>query len=153
MVGIYAKIKNGLNWIKNKGAKYVAPVVGGLGNIANSDLIQGAASFLNPYLNTVVPGLGTGISTGLSLIGKAGDIASGLAAHYDKLGENFSFSDMYNNVRSGKYSRKSKLKDSIGLAKRPDELHPLIELKSLPAPDDLNDTYPRGGGPIVEEID
>jgi hypothetical protein len=149
MVGVYSKIKNGLNWLKGKAAKYVAPVVGTLGDIANSDFVQGAAGFLNPFLNSVAPGLGTGISTGLSYLGKAGDIANGLAEDYKEKGDDFGFSDMYDNIRSGKYTnRKSKVPKGIGLSKRPDELHPPIELKSLPGREDEDVV-----GPNIEEVD
>jgi hypothetical protein len=150
MVGIYSKIKNGLNWLKGKAAKYVAPVVGTLGDLANSEFVQGAAGFLNPFLNSAIPGLGTGISTGLSYLGKAGDIANGLAADYKEQGDDFGFTDMYKNITSGKYTnKKNRVPKGVGLSKRPDELHPRIELKALPEPEG-NDEY---NGPVIEEVD
>ena len=145
MVGIYSKIKNGLNWLKGKAAKYVAPIVGTIGDFANSDLVQGAASFASPFLDTVVPGLGTGIKTGLSWMGKAGDVANGLAADYEKYGNDFGISDMIGNVARGKYNGKQQgVGAGINFAKRPDDLNSLIELKSLPSP---------GQRSYVEEIE
>jgi hypothetical protein len=149
MVGIYSKIKNGLNWLKGKAAKYVAPVVGQLGDLANSEFVQGAAGFLNPFLNSVAPGLGTGISTGLSYLGKAGDIANGLAADYKEKGDDFGFTDMYKNITSGKYT-KNRVPKGIGLSKRPDELHPRIELKALPEPEEeVEENF----GPNLDEVE
>jgi hypothetical protein len=36
MVGIYAKIKNGLNWLQDKDYTKVMPVLGKLGDLADS---------------------------------------------------------------------------------------------------------------------
>jgi hypothetical protein len=146
MVGIYNKIKNGLNWLKGKAAKYVAPVVSGFGDFASSDFVQGAAGLLTPALDMAIPGLGTGISKGLEWAGKAGDVAKGLAADYKTLGDNFGFVDMFNNVRSGKYTKKG----GINLAKKPTDLHPRIELKSITSGDDDGDIETAS---LVEEID
>jgi hypothetical protein len=152
MVGIYNKIKNGLNWLKGKAAKYVAPVVSTLGDFANSEFVQGAAGLLTPALNMAIPGLGTGISKGLQWAGQAGDIAKGLAEGYAEYGDDFSLEDMYKNVTSGKYKSgkksKKRIPGGIDLSKRPDDLHPRIELKALmPAEDEFRT------GSFVEELD
>jgi hypothetical protein len=154
MVGIYNKLKNGLNWLKGKAMKYVAPVVGQLGDFANSDFVQGVAGLASPFLDTIAPGLGTGINKGLGWLGSAGDIANGLAADYKAQGDNLGFGDMFSNVTSGKYSKKNAFaspKGGINLSKRPDDLHPRIQLKELTAGEDS------GGKPTfasyVEELD
>ncbi|GHU19229.1 hypothetical protein FACS189472_08710 [Alphaproteobacteria bacterium] len=161
MVGIYAKIKNGLNWLKGKAAKYIAPVVGGLGDFANSDLVQGVAGLVTPALNMAIPGLGTGINTGLSWTGKAGDIANGLADDYKQYGDDFGFTDMFKNVSSGKYTKKKigmknpksvsyeSPQGGVDLAKRPDDLHPRIKLKALPPAEETEDLVQS----YVEEVD
>jgi hypothetical protein len=52
---------------------------------------------------------------------------------------------MIKNVASGKYTKRGP--KGIDLAKRPDQLHPRIELKALPPPDgNYNGSY-------VEELD
>jgi hypothetical protein len=157
MVGIYNKIKNGLNWLKGKALKYVAPAIGKLGDFAQSDFVQGVSGFAQPILDTFVPGLGSGINKGLNWLGGAGDVASGLAEDYAKQGDNLGFGDMYKNITSGKYtkSKKKKVPDGINLSQRPDQLNDRIELKSdmlaLMPPDDS------GEGEIVygnvEEVD
>ncbi|GHU18258.1 hypothetical protein FACS189472_06320 [Alphaproteobacteria bacterium] len=149
MVGIYAKIKNGLNWLKGKAAKYVAPVVSKLGDFADSDFVQGLAGLATPALDMAIPGLGTGISKGLNWIGKAGAIAKGLSADYNERGDDFGVGDIIKNVATGKYDkyRKNKIPDGIKFAKRPTDLHPRIELKALPSGDE---TYT---GSYVEELD
>ena len=65
MVGTYAKIKNGLNWLKDKTFNSVLPALGKLGDLINSDVVQGISGFATPMLNSLIPGLGTGINTGL----------------------------------------------------------------------------------------
>jgi hypothetical protein len=57
---------------------------------------------------------------------------------------------MYNNITSGKYTKKNRVPKGIGLSKRPDELHPRIELKALPEPEPEDDGY---AGPVIEEVD
>jgi hypothetical protein len=149
MVGIYNKIKNGLNWIKGKAAKYIAPIVSGFGDFASSDFVKGAARLLTPALDMAIPGLGTGINKGLEWAGKAGDVAKGLSEDYKTQGDNFGFVDMFNNVRSGKYTKKSP--GGINLAKKPTDLHPRIELKSIISGDDEYGEIKSAS--FVEEID
>jgi hypothetical protein len=151
MVGIYAKIKNGLNYLKGTAFKNVAPIVGTLGDIAQSDFMKGIADFASPFLDAFAPGLGTGVNKGLSWIGKAGDIASGLAQDYAEQGDELGFGDMFKNITSGKYnkSQRSSPKGGIDLAQRPDQLHPRVELKALPPPGEYNPVTKS----YVEEID
>jgi hypothetical protein len=157
MVGIYNKIKNGLNWLKGKALKYVAPAIGKPGGFAQSDFVQGVSGFAQPILNSFVPGLGTGINKGLEWLGSAGDVANGLADDYKQQGDNFGFSDMYKNVTSGKYtkSKKKKVPEGIKLSQRPDQLNDRIELKSdmlalMPPEDDGEADVVYGN---VEEVD
>ncbi|GHU23250.1 hypothetical protein FACS189472_16240 [Alphaproteobacteria bacterium] len=150
MVGIYAKIKNGLNWLKGKAAKYVAPVVSKLGDFADSDFVQGLAGVVTPAIDMAIPGLGTGIRKGLDWVGNAGAIAKGLSADYQEQGDEFGVGDIIKNVATGKYSKYRRGGDGIKFAKRPNELHPRIELKALPSADD--NEYSKSGS-YVEELD
>ena len=95
MVGIYAKIKNGLSWLKGKALKNVAPVIGSIGDFANSSLVQGIAGLAAPALDSFAPGLGTGIKTGLGWVGNAGSIANGLARDYAEQGDNLGYTDIF----------------------------------------------------------
>jgi hypothetical protein len=147
MVGIYSKIKNFFSDLGDKAKsvafEYVAPVVGKLGNIAGSEFVQGLATKAAPYLNGVIPGLGTGIQTALPWAKQIGDVANGAYKNYMQ-NPNYGFGDLINNVRNKKYG--SKVPKGIGLARRPDELHSRIELKALPSPDDMPESF-------VEELD
>jgi hypothetical protein len=111
----------------------------------------------SPFLNTIAPGLGTGINKGLGWLGTAGNIANGLAEDYKEQGDNLSFSDMFNNVKSGKYSKAgrkgvSKSPGGIDLGKRPEDLHPRIQLKQLTSGDEEEDA-PKSFKSFVEELD
>ncbi|GHU22439.1 hypothetical protein FACS189472_15320 [Alphaproteobacteria bacterium] len=151
MVGIYNKIKNGLNWIKGKAAKYVAPIVSKLGDFADSDFVQGLAGIATPALDFAIPGLGTGISKGLDWVGKAGAISKGLMNDYNEQGDDFGVGDIIKNVATGKYAKyRRNVPDGIKFAKRPDDLHHRIQLKSLPAPEDESGNRT---GSYVEELD
>jgi hypothetical protein len=143
MVGIYAKIKNGLNWLQDKAYKNVMPIVGKIGDFAKSDLVKGAVGLISPALNGIVPGLGAGVSTGLDYLGRIGDMANNAAADY--AANPFGIVEGIHNFTGGKYSRPSK---GIGLARRPDKLHDRIKLKALPPADD--ETY---SGPNITEVD
>jgi hypothetical protein len=62
MVGIYSKIKNGLSWIQNKAMKNVIPFVGKLGDVMDSETLKKVLEAISPTINSVVPGLGTGLN-------------------------------------------------------------------------------------------
>ncbi|GHU19664.1 hypothetical protein FACS189472_09790 [Alphaproteobacteria bacterium] len=109
MVGIFKKIKDGLNWIKNKVVKNLLPYVGKLGDIVDSDALQTVIKAIAPVADTIIPGLGTGINTAREFISKAGSGARTLMK---------GFANVPN------------------LAKRPNQLHDRIQLKSLPPPSD-----------------
>jgi hypothetical protein len=145
MVGIYAKIKNGLNWLQDTAYKKALPFIGKLGDFAKSDLVKGVVGLAAPALNGIVPGLGAGVNAGLNYLGKFGDMANNAAADY--AANPFGIVDGIQNFTSGKYNRPSK---GIGLARRPDKLHNRIKLKALPPPDDEPKPY---NGPNIEEID
>jgi hypothetical protein len=148
MVGIYAKIKNGLNYSKGAALKHVAQIVGNIGDFVQGDFMQGLTNLAAPVLDTFVPGLGTGVSKGLSWIGKAGNIANGLAQDYATQGDALGFGDMFKNITSGKYTATGKT-GGIALAKRADQVHPRLDLKALPPPGEYNPAT----GAYVEEID
>jgi hypothetical protein len=151
MVGIYNKIKNGLNWLKGKALKYVAPAIGKLGDLASNELLNGVVGVATPFLNTIAPGLGTGIGKGLDWLGNAGTIANGVAADYAEQGDKLGFGDIYTNIKSGKYNKKRSVPKGIDLAERPEKLHERIELKMLPAPDDYDGET--ASASFVEEVD
>jgi hypothetical protein len=79
MVGIYSKIKNywdkAKDFVKNK----ALPVVAKIGDVLNSDIVNGISSIAFPALDTVVPGLGTGLRTAKNFIGSVGNKAKGLS--------------------------------------------------------------------------
>jgi hypothetical protein len=137
----------------------VALAIGKLGDLASSDLLNGVVGVATPFLNTVMPGLGTGIGKGLDWLGSAGAVANGLAADYEKQGDNFGFGDMYQNIKSAKYTKttatsrnvKKGVPKGIDLAERPEKLHERIELKMLPAPDDYDGESTSAS--FIEEID
>ena len=148
MVSIYSKIKNGLNWIKDKAFDKVIPMIGNLSDMINSDTVQGISGFATPMLNSLIPGLGSGINKGLSFLGSLGPYAKQLSSDYKN---NLGLSEMANKFMSGEYNKPIKPRmdgKGIGLAKRPDELNPLIELKS-----DSNAIVPYRSKSYVEELD
>jgi hypothetical protein len=101
MVGIYAKIKNGLNWIQNKALKNILPIVGKVGDVANSDLLNSILGYATPVLNSLAPNLGTGLQTVVNYAGKLGNIANNAYADYQQ--NPFTMTDFAKNVASGKY--------------------------------------------------
>jgi hypothetical protein len=139
MVGIYAKIKNGLNWIKDKAKNVVMPFMGKIGDFANNKTVQGLASWAAPALNGIVPGLGNGVSAAIPFLGKLGNTAKAYLNDDDDFNSGELQPVPLMNVK-----RKV---GAIGLAQRPDTLHSRIELKALPAPED---EPPRS---FVEELD
>jgi hypothetical protein len=143
MVGIYAKIKNGLNWLQDKAYTKVMPVLGKIGDLADSSLVRGAVGMISPALNGIVPGLGAIANQGLDWASKIGGMARNAADDYAQ--NPFGVVEGIHNFTGGKYSQKPS--KGIGLARRPDKLHDRIKLKALPSPDD---TY---NGPIIEEVD
>jgi hypothetical protein len=142
MVGIYAKIKNGLNWIKNKATENVLPWVSKIGDLANSKAVQGIMGFATPALNSFIPGLGTGIGKGLNFLGKLGGLSNNVNQHL-KSGDLIDY--VINDDEAP--MKTPKISPGIRLSRRPNALHERIKLKALPAPDDVYT------GPKVEEID
>jgi hypothetical protein len=126
MVGWYNKFNKFLSKVADTVKDNVLPVLGKIGDFIDSDFTKTVAGYAAPALNSLVPGLGTGLNSVLPYISQVG-----------KFARNFS-NKPTNNVAKGIY-----------LSKRPDNLHNRIELKSLPPPDD-NYTRPRS---FVEEID
>ncbi|GHU18100.1 hypothetical protein FACS189472_05930 [Alphaproteobacteria bacterium] len=131
MVGIFKKIKDGLNWIKNKVVKNVLPYVGKLGDIVDSDALQSVIKAIGPAADAFIPGLGTGINAARNFISNAGNVARTLT----KTG---GFANVPN--LSNKFANVPNLSNKFAnvpnLAKRPDQLHDRIQLKALPPPED-----------------
>jgi hypothetical protein len=152
MVGIYAKLKNYFSDLPekvNKAAyKYVLPTVSGLGKVAKY------AKIAAPFVNTIVPGLGTGMEWGAQALSAAGEIAD--KSLQEDWGDGFGIGDFAENLVTGKYAKnpfkgvKGKAKGKsggVGLSQRPGDLHPRLQLKALPPPDDVYT------GSFVEELD
>jgi hypothetical protein len=139
MVGIYAKIKNGFNWIKNHIFK---PVVNTVKKVVHSPFVKKLVGFATPLLNTVAPGLGTGISTGFNIADQVLSDADrgGVQGVIEK-----GMDGGYNQQLSG-VPGLNKVMQSMTLARRPSELNPLIQLKNDSAIVPRNRSY-------VEEID
>jgi hypothetical protein len=154
MVGIWNKIKNGLNTIQNKVQQNLIPFVGKLGDFVNSKPVQTAASFITPALTAVNPALGTAVSTGMNFLGGLGNAAN-------EFTKNNSVLEMAQNYKKGK------LTSPQDFAKRPNQLHERIQLKALPPADENEDEEPIGedeqeydqtpvmnqNGSYVEEVD
>jgi hypothetical protein len=134
MVGIWAKIKNGFNWVKDHIFK---PVVCGLKKVVDNKFVKGIVKYAAPALNMVIPCLGTGIQTGFNFLSKAAPIASNLLSDHDKGG----FKGVAKNVMGGKYNHvmpkqlQRAIQSGMELAKRPDTLHNRLQLRALPAPE------------------
>jgi hypothetical protein len=149
MVGIYSKIKNGLSWLENKAFKKLAPLVGNIGDIANSGIVQGIAGLASPALDAFMPGLGMGLNKGLNFLGGLGGIAKQAEQDYD---DGMSLGQMGSKLMRGGYSTAKKRDNlkGLNLARNISDLNPLIELKSgtkaLMPP--MNDN-----GSFVEELD
>jgi hypothetical protein len=152
MVGIYAKIKNGLNYIKDKAMKNVLPWLGTIGDIASNPTVQQFASMASGGLNMLAPGFGTVVSKALPYISNFGNMAK--AAHEDYMnnetedGNNLGITDIIGNAVSGNYGTPSgspttkTISKGIGLARNPNDLNPRIKLKALMPP-----------SPNIEELD
>jgi hypothetical protein len=110
MVGIYSKIKNGLNWLQNTPLKNILPILGKVGDVANSDLLNSLLTVATPALNTLVPGLGPGLGETRKFLGKGGTMANDVCDN--------------NNYQS-------RPRPTV-ISKRPDQLQERIQLKSLP---------------------
>jgi hypothetical protein len=124
------------------------PILGKLGDLANSKFVRGAAGFASPLLNGFIPGLGSAIYKGLDYVSDYGSMAKNAADDYAQ--NNFGIAEGLKNWASGKYKNENYQKkkiDGIKYAKRPEDLHPGIELKALPSGDENRN------GSYVEELD
>jgi hypothetical protein len=83
MVGIYAKIKNGLNWIKNHIFKSVVNMAN---KIVHNPFMNTLVKTAAPALNSLIPGLGTGINTGFEVVKNITPVAQQLISDHDKGG-------------------------------------------------------------------
>jgi hypothetical protein len=143
MVGIWAKIKNGFNWVKDHIFK---PVVNGVRKVLDNKVVKNLFNFGAPLLNTVIPGLGTGIQTGYNVLTKVAPMAQQLMSDHDKGGAK----GIAQKALSGGYTKSlhqipgvprmiqrlnpnvQDLLKSLNLAKNPNQLNPLITLKKEP---------------------
>jgi hypothetical protein len=124
-VGIFSKAKNFFTSLPSKVSKYAPQFFGKLSDVLDSDVAKKLIGLAEPALNSVIPGLGTGLSTTLPQLSK--------------------FSRGIGNFGKGYIPSQYKPVKEVPF-KRPNELHERIQLKALPAPDSYN-------GPTVEEID
>jgi hypothetical protein len=142
MPGIFNKINKYWDLLKNKVVNTILPTIANIGDLAGSDVVQGIASFATPVLNTIVPGLGSGLGLALPFISnlgkKARTIAKDWSANPDYL------SDQIKEFAREK-SQVKQVPKGIGLSRRPEQLHSRIQLKALPDPDNSKS--------YVEELD
>jgi hypothetical protein len=140
MVGIINKLSKYWDKFKNVAKNKVLPALGKLSDVMDSDVVNGITSLAFPALNSVVPGLGTGLGVAKNFISGVGKRAKGLSQEWDSNPNNF-LNNKLNQFVGG---------NGIKYARRPNQLHPRIELKSslpaLPAPE-------RTWEAIIEEPD
>ncbi|GHU19205.1 hypothetical protein FACS189472_08650 [Alphaproteobacteria bacterium] len=169
MVGIFNKIGKFFGKVKDVVKDTVLPTIGKIGDFMDSDAVQGIASFAAPALNTIVPGLGTGLGMALPFLSKLGKKAKGISKEWnnnsnylmDKVKE---FSGASPKGDTSPWLAKANatayesnepdepsIPQGIQFARRPDALHSRIKLKQLPAAEDEY-VGPRGES-YVEEID
>jgi hypothetical protein len=104
----------------------------------DSDVVNGITSLAFPALNTVVPGLGTGLGAAKNFISGVGKRAKGLSNQWNANPDNF-LNDKFNQFVA------PNVPNGMQFARRPNQLHPRIELKSLPPPENRRS--------FVEEIE
>jgi hypothetical protein len=135
MVNIYATIKNELNWIKNHIFK---PIVNTVNKITHNPFVNNLVNTAAPMLNSVLPGLGTGISTGFNVVKNAAPVVQQLISDGEKGG----IQNVLQNFTQGNYNKaipeqlRRMVQSGMTLAKRPDTLHNRLQLRALPPPDD-----------------
>jgi hypothetical protein len=144
MVGIYAKIRNGWNWLKDKVKNKVIPLANKALDFANSDFAQGMIDLGGTALNAFAPGAGTALKGGLQGV-------IGLGNNAREIG---------NKAQEVWNSNKPRVPKGINLASRPGELNPRIQLKNaLMPPEEEEEPTPKYSmgllprGPRVEELD
>jgi phage-related protein len=143
MVGIYAKIKNG----------FIKPVVNTVNKIVHNPFVNNLVKTAAPALNSFIPGLGTGISTGFEIVKNITPVAQQLISDGEKGG----IQNVFQNFTQGNYNKdipkqlQRVIQSGMGLAKRPDTLHNRLQLRASPAPEMMN-TAPFKN-PRVEELD
>ena len=108
MVGIYSKIKNGLNNFKNK---VIAPVFGTIADLTENPYVNSLINWAAPAVDSLIPGLGTGISTALPYANKISRKISEWA------------------TPEKQPSRTKQVDKGIHLARDIDDLHGRLELK------------------------
>jgi hypothetical protein len=141
MIKIINKLSKYWDKFKNVAKNTVLPALGKIGDIMDSDVVNGITSLAFPALNTVVPGLGAGLSTAKNFISGVGKRAKSLSKQWEADPNNF----LNNQLNQFVGQRVPK---GIQYARRPDQLHPRIELKSLPEPENGQSFQS-----YVEEID
>jgi hypothetical protein len=129
MVGIINKLSKYWDKFKNVAKNTVLPALGKIGDIMDSDVVNGITSLAFPALNTVVCGLGTGLGAAKNFISGVGKRAKGLSKQWDADPNNFL------NNKFNQFVSQQRVPSGMQFARRPDQLHPRIELKSLPSPE------------------
>jgi hypothetical protein len=133
MFGIWAKIKNGFNWIKDH---IVKPVVQTAGKVINNPFFNSLVKVAAPVLNSVMPGLGMRIQTGIGVAQRVIPVADQLLSDLDKGGAH----QVFQNATQGNYNKalpqsvQRLIQSGVGLARRPNQLHNRLQLRALPGP-------------------
>jgi hypothetical protein len=117
MPGIYNKINKFFSKVVDTVKDNVLPVPGKIGDFIDSEFTKTVAGYAAPALNSLVPGLGTGLNSILPYISQVGEFARNFSNPKPPM----------NSVPKGIY-----------LSRRPDNLHNRIELKSLLPPNDYS---------------
>jgi hypothetical protein len=68
MVGIFNKVKNFFTSLPSKAAKYAPQFFGKLSDVLDSEVARRIVGLAEPVLNSVVPSLGTGLTSMLPQI-------------------------------------------------------------------------------------
>jgi hypothetical protein len=121
--------------------------------ITHNPFVNALVKTAAPALNSFIPGLGTGISTGFKVVKNATPVVQQLISDGEKGG----FQNVVQNFTQGKYNKaipkqlQRLIQSGMGLAKRPEALHNRLQLRELPPPDDeINVPFKN---PRVEELD
>jgi phage-related protein len=111
-LGIYNKLSKFFNWAKDKAVNTAILVIGKINDLINSKAVSGVVNYAAPLLNSIYPALGTGIQAALPMVQNFSQSLNNQAQK---------FGNMIQPTRN--------VKHVIGLARRPDEIHPRLELK------------------------
>jgi hypothetical protein len=121
-LGIWNKLGKFVDWDKDKAVNTAIPAIGKISDFINSNAVSSAVNWAAPVLNTIVPSLGTGISAALPMVQK-------FASSFNNQAQKFGSTLQNMNKPFSEQQPTRNIKQGIGLARRPDTIHPRLELK------------------------